>query len=207
MTTTHASKDEYHHGNLAETLLRAVEEIIDERGIGNVSLREAARRAGVSHSAPAHHFGDKEGLLAAFAEEGFARFAEHLAASRQALAAEPVTVQSAAMGRAYVEFAVANRAHFEAMFRAGLDKTDSTTPLGSAAGSSFGVLEQLVADLQSSGVLADVDPRHVATYLWSISHGLATLILDGILVNFYEEELIEDVIAGVMELNTMEAPV
>ena len=66
--------DNYHHGDLQNALLQAVGEIIEEKGVGAVSLREAARRAGVSHSAPAHHFGDKIGMLTAFARKGFEEF-------------------------------------------------------------------------------------------------------------------------------------
>ena len=70
----------YHHGDLPNALLAAVGDIVEENGVANVSLREAARRAGVSHSAPAHHFGDKEGMLAAFAERGFDILASEMAA-------------------------------------------------------------------------------------------------------------------------------
>ena len=66
----------YHHGNLPEALLVAVDEIVIAQGLGNVSLRAVARRAGVSHSAPAHHFGDKDGLLAAYAAQGFSMLAD-----------------------------------------------------------------------------------------------------------------------------------
>ena len=73
-----AKPDDYHHGDLRNSLLRAVEDIILEKSVAELSLREAARRAGVSHSAPAHHFGDKNGLLAAFAEEGFVGLAAEM---------------------------------------------------------------------------------------------------------------------------------
>jgi AcrR family transcriptional regulator len=74
----------YHHGSLRQALLRAVEELIAERGIEGLSLRECARRAGASWSAPAHHFGDKTGMLTAFAAAGFTRLKEHMEERRHA---------------------------------------------------------------------------------------------------------------------------
>jgi AcrR family transcriptional regulator len=74
----------YHHGSLREALLRAVEELIAEKGIEGLSLRECARRAGASWSAPAHHFGDKTGMLTAFAAAGFRRLKEHMEERRDA---------------------------------------------------------------------------------------------------------------------------
>ena len=82
--------DAYHHGSLPEALLVAVDEIVIAQGLENVSLREAARRAGVSHSAPAHHFGDKDGLLAAYAEQGFSMLADSLEAAAIEAAGQPM---------------------------------------------------------------------------------------------------------------------
>ena len=104
MSERTAPKPSYHHGNLREALLDAVGEILLEKGVGGVSLREAARRAGVSHSAPAHHFGDKLGMLTAFAIRGFELFG---ASMRKAIASasDPIE-QINAMGLAYIRFAV-----------------------------------------------------------------------------------------------------
>ena len=71
MTARH---DGYHHGDLRAALLAAGEEVLEESGVAGFSLRHVARRVGVSHSAPAHHFGDAQGLLAALATDGFRRF-------------------------------------------------------------------------------------------------------------------------------------
>ena len=85
MTTTKVEPS-YHHGDLPAALLGAVGDIVAEKGAANVSLREAARRAGVSHSAPAHHFGDKDGMLAAFCHQGFDVLGEQVGAALSVVA-------------------------------------------------------------------------------------------------------------------------
>src|SRR5829696_3636865 len=101
----------YHHGALRAAVINAALEVISESGPGAVSLRDLARRAGVSHAAPAHHFGDKAGLLTAVAADGFERLAATLRQAYQ------TTGSFLEVGVAYVRFAVTHRAHFEVMFR------------------------------------------------------------------------------------------
>src|SRR5215212_10166673 len=112
-TTPPASKDArpYHHGDLRRALLKAALQAIAEVGPAAVSLRDLARRTGVSHAAPAHHFGDKAGLLTAVATDGFRRLAATLRDTYEA------TGSFLEVGVAYVGFAVTHRAHFEVMFR------------------------------------------------------------------------------------------
>src|SRR3954471_14192155 len=98
----------YHHGDLRRAVLAAGAEAIGGSGPAALSLRELARRAGVSHAAPAHHFGDKAGLLTAVAAEGYALFADALEAAGD---------DFHDVGLAYIRFAVDHRAHFEVMFR------------------------------------------------------------------------------------------
>ncbi|MFF5051902.1 TetR/AcrR family transcriptional regulator [Micromonospora sp. NPDC000663] len=154
----------YHHGDLRRTLLAAAVEAIDEAGPTALSLRDLARRAGVSHAAPAHHFGDKAGLLTALAAEGFDVLAEALEAADDLLAA----------GVAYVDFAVGHRAHFEVMFRPELYRADDAE-LVAARGRSGAALRSGVATLST----ADTDRDALAA--WSIAHGFATLWLAGAL--------------------------
>ena len=113
MTTVPSpSKDArpYHHGDLPRALLEAAAQAIAEAGPAAVSLRDLARRTG-SHAAPAHHFGDKAGLLTAVATDGFRRLAATLGEAYQA------TGSFLEVGVAYVRFAITHRAHFEVMFR------------------------------------------------------------------------------------------
>jgi AcrR family transcriptional regulator len=108
------AKPTYHHGDLRRALLTAAEEAITETGVATLSMRDLARRAGVSHTAPTHHFRDKAGLLTAFAIEGFEQLAKALATSR--LASNSIVE----MGVTYIRFAVTRRAMFEVMFRTDL---------------------------------------------------------------------------------------
>ncbi|MEV4820283.1 TetR/AcrR family transcriptional regulator [Micromonospora sp. NPDC049274] len=155
----------YHHGDLRRTLLAAALDAIEEDGSAVLSLRDLARRAGVSHAAPAHHFGDKAGLRTALAIEGFDLLAQALAAAGADLLAA---------GIAYVDFAVAHRAHFEVMFRPELYRADDPE-LIAARGRARAALRAGVATLPTSGTPTDTDRDALAA--WSIAHGFATLWL------------------------------
>lgn len=163
--------DHYHHGDLPNALRRAAADVIDERGLGAFSLREVARRAGVSHNAPAHHFGDLRGLLTSLAREGF----DALRATAQDAAVghdDPVD-RLAAIGVAYVELGKSHPAHCEVMFRA--DVVDQEDPdLQAAGGAAYTVLEDTVrAVIESEGLGADLDD---AVWLcWSAMQGLVVL--------------------------------
>ncbi|WP_410809860.1 TetR/AcrR family transcriptional regulator [Micromonospora sp. 067-2] len=159
----------YHHGNLRQALLAAALVAIEEVGPASLSLRDLARRAGVSHAAPAHHFGDKAGLLTALAAQGFDLLAQALAEARDDLLDA---------GVAYVDFAVGHRAHFEVMFRPELQRTDDAE-LVTAQGRARAALRAGVAASLASGEPADSDRNSLAA--WSIAHGFATLWLAGAL--------------------------
>src|SRR5690242_4627498 len=110
-------KRAYHHGDLRRTLLEASLELIAESGLDALSLREVARRAGVSPGAPYHHFESREQLLTALAVDGFALLGEAMRSARDAAGAEDVIERFGAIGEAYVRFALAHPAHFRLMFR------------------------------------------------------------------------------------------
>ena len=113
----------YHHGDLPNALKQAAVELIGERGPAGFSLREVARRAGVSHAAPAHHFGDSHGLLTAVAADGFQVLYDAMAAASAGAATTEERV--VAVSRAYVEVACSHPAHFEVMFRRDLIDADN----------------------------------------------------------------------------------
>ncbi|MGH2603170.1 MAG: TetR/AcrR family transcriptional regulator [Dehalococcoidia bacterium] len=162
--------DTYHHGNLREALLRTAVAAIAESGAGALSLRELARRAGVSHAAPAHHFRDKAGLLTAVAAEGYELLAESLrrAAERTGSFVE--------VGVAYVRFAIERRGHFEVMFRP--DQLHADDPgLTQARAQARDVLRRGLADLVGSR--AGDDPDAAALAAWALVHGFADLWLSG----------------------------
>ena len=139
-----------------------------EVGPAAVSLRDLARRTGVSHAAPAHHFGDKAGLLTAVAADGFRRLAATLREVYEA------TGSFLEVGVAYVGFAVNHRAHFEVMFRPELYRTDDPE-LVRARDAARALLYPPAADLTNT---ADADDARAAVAAWSLVHGLATLWLN-----------------------------
>jgi AcrR family transcriptional regulator len=156
----------YHHGHLRHELLRRAAEMIDEVGPARVSLRELARRAGVSHAAPAHHFRDKAGLLTAIAAEGFLLLADQLTEALES------TGDFLEVGVAYVEFAVTHRAHFEVMFRPDLYDADATDVRAARERSSAALYGGVSA--VPSGATGS-DTRTAGLAAWSIVHGFASL--------------------------------
>jgi AcrR family transcriptional regulator len=154
----------YHHGDLRPALVRAAVEAIGRAGPAAMSLREVARRAGVSHAAAAYHFGDKAGLLTAVAAQGYRMLTQELQAARDARRG------FLEVGVAYVRFAVSHRAHFEVMYRPELYRPDDAEVLEARAGAAVLLYGTASPD---AGQLA------AGAAAWSLVHGLATLWLNG----------------------------
>lgn len=154
----------YHHGDLRAALLLAAEAELAERGVEGFSLRSVAKRAGVSHAAPAHHFGDVQGLLTALSAEGFRRFQATLD-DREA-AAMDARDRAVRAGLGYLDFAIARPALFRLIFSS--TKPNFSDPDLTAAGdAAYHHLVGLVKAL--GGGVADV------AALWAMSHGIADL--------------------------------
>ena len=120
MAVEQKAPNRYHHGDLRRALLAAVDEIVQELGVEGLSLRECARRAGVSHGAPAHHFGDKRGMLTEYATDGFEKLLGSIAVEYDKVDPEDTKGKLKAVGKGYVAFALAHRAQFKVMFRSEL---------------------------------------------------------------------------------------
>jgi AcrR family transcriptional regulator len=159
----------YHHGDLRRALIDAAIQVIEHDGLATLSLRELARRVGVSNAAPVHHFGDKAGLLTAIATEGFAQLGDEL----QRTYAETSSFLELAV--AYVGFAVAYRAHFEVMFRPELYHPDDSH-LAQARRRTREILSGSLAEFR--GPSAPDAPR-AGLAAWALAHGLATLLISG----------------------------
>ena len=171
MTTTETRSPAYHHGDLPAALRAATVELVAERGPVGFSLREVARRAGVSHAAPAHHFGDSQGLLTSVAIEGFTALCEAFDASVEGID-DPVD-RLTAMGKAYVGAAVNQVGHFAVMWSDNL--IDDTDPeFVEVAARAYGYLEQTVAAIARDHN-PDLDIDAASTLIWSAVHGLAML--------------------------------
>lgn len=164
----------YHHGALREALIDAAESILEERGVEGFSLREAARRAGVSPAAPGHHFGDARGLLTAVATRAFRDFGDALEAGD---VGSSRMERLRGIGMAYVRFALANRARFELMWRkAMLDRED---PAFCEAGDrAFDILDR-IARGEGAGEGPDLTVMAPSIAGWSIVHGFVGLALSG----------------------------
>jgi AcrR family transcriptional regulator len=156
----------YHHGNLRREILDAAIEEIGERGPVALSLRELARRAGVSHAAPAHHFGDKAGLLTAIAVEGFDLLAEAMRAAYESGTFLDV-------GVAYVRFAVEHPAHFEVMYRPDLYHRDDPAVVDARDAAGHWLYGP------AGNEHPDDDALKVGIAAWSFVHGFASLWTSG----------------------------
>ena len=165
MSTSKAGKRSYHHGDLQVVLIRAAGKMLEKEGVEALKLREVARRAGVSHSAPYRHFAQREALLAALAAEGF----EWLGAA-QRKAAEAGGLR--AMGEAYVQFALAHPQRFRLMF-GGQISIAKHARLREVATRTFdglsGALSARVPEAQGA--------QDSSIAAWALVHGLAQLLL------------------------------
>jgi AcrR family transcriptional regulator len=167
----------YHHGALRAALIRSAREILESEGYEALTLRAAARRAGVSQAAPYNHFADKAALLAAIAALGFKEFA---AAMRHEMSAtEDLQARLNATGIAYVAFATSNPGLFKLMFGSSVHQSSGNPDLDAARTSAYEVLRGAVHAVQQS------DPRDAARdeleslRSWAFVHGLATMINEG----------------------------
>ncbi|HEV2239259.1 MAG TPA: TetR/AcrR family transcriptional regulator, partial [Ktedonobacterales bacterium] len=172
-----AAERPYHHGDLRAALIQAGLAILAEQGAEALTVRAAARRAGVSHNAPYRHFADKDALLAAIAEEGFNELAEALERARLFAGAAP-RAQLEETGWAYVRFALDHPQHFRVMFSSSVAPGDRPPGLAAAATRAFGVLVAIVRAGQAAGVLTTGEPWQLALTCWAQVHGLAQLLLD-----------------------------
>jgi AcrR family transcriptional regulator len=176
---------EHFAGDLRQALLDAAVATLDEVGADRLSLREVARRAGVSHAAPAHHFTDKAGLLTAIATEGFGILVTYLAGAQPGGTGQPAD-QLAVLGRAYAQFAEENPGRFEVMFRPGLLRAGD--PAFQRAGdAAFQVLRHRVATCQSRGWREHTPTDALAAAAWALAHGIAVLRMQGSLARHYPD--------------------
>ncbi len=163
-------KHPYHHGDLRAALLVAAEQELAERGVEAFSLRQVAKRAGVSHAAPAHHFSDAGGLLTALAAVGFGQFLDTQVA-QEALADPNPRARLVASGLGYVTFARARPALFRLMF--GSKRPNYADPaLGQASNAAFDHLVDLTAAAGGQG-------QEDIAAVWAAAHGVADLLVSG----------------------------
>ncbi len=193
------SKKPYHHGDLREQLLLAGEQALAEMPIEQVSLREIARRAGVSHAAPKHHFGSMGDLLGEIAARGFQKFVAALDAAAQHTAMQSPEGRLMAMGWAYLRFADNNRAVYALMFGK-IENMAMTPSMVQSSLAAWTQLENAVAAITGRN-----NAPNGALHVWSSVHGLSMLkaehrVPPHIMLHAAEENTLRMMIAGLKEL-------
>lgn len=171
----------YHHGNLRRALLDEALATIRAEGVEGLTLREIGARIGVSRTALYRHFADKGALLEAVATEGFRTLREKLVAAWEEGRGR---TGFDAMGVAYVRFAVANPAHYRVMFGGFVGPEARQPELSTEGEGAFQALVDALAALQQAGLVRGDDVVTMASFVWSVVHGVAMLGIDGELRKF-----------------------
>ncbi|SFW92095.1 TetR/AcrR family transcriptional regulator [Amycolatopsis australiensis] len=166
----------YHHGHLRTVLLEAAERALREHGVERLSLRDLARQAGVSHAAPRRHFADRQALLDALAERGFARLADEASAAIDDAGADhQARLRGAAT--AFVRFAIGNAALLELMFTRKNDEPSAA--LQEASTRLFTTMGAVIHDAQEAGTLPAHDPERLNLLFAATLQGIAVLVTSG----------------------------
>ena len=168
----------YHHGDLKNALITAGIEILSKEGIDGLSLRNVAKRAGVSHSAPYAHFKDRQSLIAAISTEGFKQLYDQLNTAMATYEADPKQ-QLIEAAWAYILFAMNNTDTFKIMFSGILEKEKDYPSFVEFSGKTFELVVDLVRVCQEAGVLRPQPAELIAVSLWGQVHGIVSLALEG----------------------------
>ena len=198
MTATTAGKASYHHGDLRDALILATDRILDEEGLEGFSLRKAARRAGVSPAAPAHHFGSSAGLLTEVAIMGYEELGRELAVDRTT--GEPLDwLKAQALG--YVRFALAFRGRFHLLFRSDLLLPDDPR-LETASAASYESLARTIRAMRGlpEDIPSDETTQTMLLAAWSTVHGFAHLVLTGKLLRKWPDATPDQVVTNLLPL-------
>jgi AcrR family transcriptional regulator len=178
----------YHHGVLRQTLLAAAKSLIAEAGIEGLSLRKLAERAGVSRTAPYHHFSDKNDLLCAIAAQGFRRRHRAVTQAYENPALTPrEKFEEFICG--YIRFAAENPEEYELMFGRSIWKQKkSTQELRDVAYPCFQHQLEMIRSWQQCGLICSDNPLRTSQVIWGTVHGIAKLWIDGIYTDLAQIE-------------------
>ncbi|MCD2443631.1 TetR/AcrR family transcriptional regulator [Agromyces sp. SYSU K20354] len=185
-------------------LLRAIEELAREQGVANVGLREVARRAGLSHAAPTHFFGSREGMIRALALEGLAMLDDELCTAQERAAHLPGRERLVADSLEFVGYALRHPAHYDAMFRTP-SSAQGDPALDAARLAALDGLRALVIDVHDRGeITGDVETTFLQ--LCAMSHGIASLAVDGLLHDFGGLARVDDVAERIIRAQVEQLP-
>jgi AcrR family transcriptional regulator len=175
--TVRKPHNRYHHGDLRRALLDEAVRTIREEGVEALTLRSAGARLGVSRTALYRHFADKSALLGAVATEGFRMLRITLSAAWTEGGGDGNAF--AAMGEAYVRFAMDNPSHYRVMFGGFVDRESRDPELLTEAAGAFQLLVDALVSLQRQRQVRSDDPGQLARFVWATVHGVAMLAIDG----------------------------
>jgi AcrR family transcriptional regulator len=175
-----AAPNRYHHGNLVEALIAATIEIIEERGVEHVSVREAARRAGVSPGAPFRHFATKTALMTAVGEQAMDRLKASVDAAGDATLHEKPLPRLEAIGSAYLQWALQNPTHFQIISSRSLIDIAASDRIRRANDEIRNIMVRLLEEARKDGSLApDLDIDQLVLLTRAFGYGLARMVIDG----------------------------
>jgi AcrR family transcriptional regulator len=169
------NKAAYHHGDLRTALIKATIEMINEQGVASITMRSLSDWVGVSRTAAYRHFDDKSALLTATAIEGFKQFSKALRVARLDESHDEIS-RFRMMGQAYIEFAMDNSAYYRLMF--GDTVIQKNEELRTSCDEAFKELLLIIELLQQVNAICCEDPKNQAIYIWSLMHGLSSLVID-----------------------------
>lgn len=170
----------YHHGDLKNALIQAGIEILATEGAGGLSLRKAARQAGVSHAAPYAHFADKQTLIAAIASDGHKKIFEKFEALQARYADDPLR-QFLSGAWAYMQFGLESPNHYKITFSGAIQDEHSHPEFLQYSQRNMQTLRNIIEQCRSAGVLSgdDIDSELQAVSIWGLLHGLVLLMIQG----------------------------
>ncbi len=171
-------KKQYHHGDLKNALIKAGIEVLAREGTQGLSLRKVARRAGVSHAAPYAHFANKQTLIAAISTEGYKKLYMAMNAALLPYEHDPLR-QLVEVSWAYVEWAMQDPDHFRITTSGVIEKERDFPAFVEASKKSYSLVEQIVMKCQQAGILASGTLDLTAVSVWSLVHGLVSLLVEG----------------------------
>ncbi|MBI5960898.1 MAG: TetR/AcrR family transcriptional regulator [Chloroflexi bacterium] len=164
----------YHHGDLKNALIRAGIEILSKEGMQALSLRNVAKKAGVSHAAPYAHFADKQALIAAIAAEGYKKLYQQLVTAQNSTN-DPLA-RLLAVAHAYIQFAIDEADHFKITFSGVVEVEQNYPEYVEQSKQCFGLVVAVVADCQAEGTLLQGDTQLIAVSIWASIHGFVLLL-------------------------------